>query len=76
MGFDETDSELFPDSDDVAVTSGWRKMDDFIFVIQDALDVGYNAYLFYDDERAFRRVCERLQDRIENRQIEIEQKDR
>ena len=62
FGFDWTDIDLFPDSDNVALTSGSDGIEEFVDGIQDTLDLGHSVYLFYDDERIFRRVCELLND--------------
>lgn len=66
IGFDMVDIQLHPNNDDtdVALTSQWDCIDDFVDALEIAISTRYfvpcDIYLIYDDENAYREVLGKL----------------
>lgn len=64
--FDDVDIDLHPDvdSDDIALTMAWEKMDCFVDALALELAISNraesNIYLLYDDKEVFEKVLEML----------------
>ena len=66
LGFDDVDIMLNPNStpENVALTSGWSTLDDFVDALDLAISVRpivpHDTYLLYDDRAIYEEVLKRL----------------
>lgn len=66
LGFDEADILLYPDQqcEDVAMTSGWQTLEEFVEVLGQGLSerpiVPHDYYLFYDDSDTYNEALKLL----------------
>ena len=66
LAFDTTDIMLHPNGhDNIALTSSWKELDDFIDALELALSmrpvVPFDIFLIYDDEAIYQTVLQKLQ---------------